>query len=128
MLSALLALAGCSSTVTMVPDKSVPFATGEIDASIEENGNGTVAIRVSHLGPPEKLDPSAKVYVVWLHAKKDKAAVQNMGVLKIDEDYEGSHTFTTTFRHFEVRITPEPAASAITPTGRDILRGAVSAD
>lgn len=121
-------LGGCGSTFAMAPDASVPFAKGEVDASFEENGNGKMVVRVDHLGEPSKLNPQATVYVVWVRPKTEKTDVkaQNMGALKVDSDYSGELEFTTTFKSFDISITPEAAADVTTPAGRDILKATVS--
>jgi hypothetical protein len=123
-----LALGGCGSTFAMAPDAAVPFAKGEVDAAFEENGNGKMTVRVEHLGEPAKLNPSATVYVVWIHPKTEKNDVkaQNVGALKVDSDYSGELEFTTTFKNFDISITPESAADVTTPSGRDVLKATVS--
>ncbi len=120
-----IAAAGCSSVVAMTPSAAVPFAQGEVDPSFEDNGNGSITLDVKHLGDPAKLSSGATVYVVWLQPKKDGASLQNMGALQVDDDFEGSLTFTTTFREFSVSITPEPAADVAKPSAKPVLTAAV---
>ncbi len=123
------ALAGCGTTFAMKPDPSVPFAVGQVDASFEKDGNGTMKVKVQHLGDPGKLNPSATTYVVWIKPHSDKQDVkpQNMGSIKVDSDESGSIQFNTTFKGFDITITPEPAPDVTTPSGRDILMASISA-
>lgn len=126
LLGLALALAGCGSTFVMTPDAMVPFAKGQIDASFVKGGNNKMALKVEHLGPPAKLNPSATVYVVWITPKgKDEAKPTNVGALKVDDDYAGELEFTTPFEAFDVSVTPEKAADIMVPEGRDILKGSV---
>jgi hypothetical protein len=122
------AATGCGTTFAMAPDASVPFAKGEVDASFEKDGNGKMTVKVEHLGEPAKLNPAATTYIVWVRPKNDKgdSKPQNMGSLKVDSDYSGSIEFTTTFKAFDITITPEPAADVTTPSGRDVLKATIT--
>ena len=81
---------------------------------------------VKHLGDPAKLDPKATVYVVWVKPQKEGAALQNMGVIEVGDDGEGEFSFTTPFRTFDVKITPEPSANVTTPSGNPVLSATIS--
>lgn len=120
------ALVGCSSAIPLAADPTVPFTQGEVDASFEDGGNGTITVHVHHLGDPAKIAPGATSYVVWILPKKDGAEPQNVGALKVDSDQEGELTFTTPFRSFTLTVTPEAATDAQKPTGRDLLKGLIS--
>jgi len=117
---------GCSSTIPLVADASVPFTEGQVDPSFKDNGNGTITVKVKHLGDPTKIASGAKGYVVWILPKKDGAEPQNVGVLKVDDDQSGELTFTTAFHAFAVMITPETAVDAMKPSGLVLLKGNVS--
>lgn len=119
-------LVGCSSSIPLAADPTVPFTQGEVDASFEEGGNGTITVHVHHLGDPAKLAPTAKSYVVWILPKKEGAEPQNVGALEVNGDQEGELTFTTPFRSFTLTVTPEAAPDAQKPTGRDVLKGVIS--
>ena len=121
-----LVLTACGTTFPLTPDASVPFASGELDASFEDNGNNSFTLRVKGLGPASKLNPAATTYVVWITPKKEGAAAQNVGALSVDDSHEGKLEFSTTVNEFGVSITPEPAADALKPSGRDVLSGQVS--
>jgi hypothetical protein len=123
-----LAAAGCGTTFAMAPDSSVPFAKGEVDASFEKDGNGKMKVHVEHLGEPAKLNPAATTYIVWVRPKTDKGDTkpQNMGALQVNSDYSGSIEFNTSFKSFDITITPEPAADVTTPSGRDVLKATIT--
>ena len=122
----ILATTACGTTFPMTPDASVPFAQGEVDGSFEDNGNGSFTIKINHLGEPAKISGGATVYVVWVKPKKEGSAPQNMGAIKPDADQQGELLFSTTFREFEVFVTPETAADALKPEGRVLLRAEIS--
>ncbi|MBL8740401.1 MAG: hypothetical protein JNK04_04885 [Myxococcales bacterium] len=117
---------GCSQTVILTPDASVPFAHGELDPSFEDNGNGEMTLRVEHLGEPNKLSSNATVYVVWVQPKAEDAPIQNVGVLSVDDSYAGELTFKTSFQSFVVSVTPEAAATVTKPEGKAVLTGTVA--
>ena len=128
---ALFALPACGgATSAMVPDREAVFAKGEVSVnSVSDDGNGSYVVKVDHLGDPAKLNSSATVYVVWVMPKgKEDANIQNMGAIKVDSDYSGEHAFNTTFKAFEVTITPEPSADVTKPSGRDVLKTNVAVD
>lgn len=119
-------LCGCSSTVALTPASSVPFAVGEIDPSFEDNGNGSMRVRIEHVGDPAKLASEATTYVIWIKPDADDAKWQNVGALKVDDDYSGEHTFQTTFPEFAVQLTAEPAADVLEPGDPVVLSGSVA--
>jgi hypothetical protein len=121
-----LALTACGTTFPLTPDAAVPFASGEVDASFEDNGNNQFTLAVKGLGPASKLNPAATTYVVWVTPKKQGASAQNVGALSVDDGHEGKLEFSTTVNEFSLSITPEPAADALKPSGRDVLSGQVS--
>mgnify|MGYP000990270750 CR=1 FL=1 len=124
-----LSLVACGSPVfVLTPDSTVRFAKGEVRADVASDGNATLEVSVEHLGDPGKLDPSATTYVVWIQQKSDDAPLQNMGALKVDDSYSGTHTFKTTFKEFDLSITPEADANAGKPTGITVLKTTIDLD
>lgn len=121
-----LALAGCGSSFAMTPDSGVPFATGTIDASFEENGNNEFTMKVAGLGPPSKLVPGATTYIVWLTPKKEGATAQNIGALTVEDDGKGELEFKSTVNAFSIVVTAEAAADVLKPTGREVLKASVA--
>lgn len=126
-----LLLSACGgATFAMVPAQEVVFAKGQVDVvSVSDAGNGTFKVLVDHLGDPAKLNPSATVYVVWVMPKgKEDATIQNMGAIKVDDEFTGDLEFNSSFKAFEVTVTPEASADLAKPTGRDVLKTNVAID
>lgn len=118
---------GCKETTfAMAPDASLPFVQGQVTATLSDDGNGSYTVSVEHLGDPGKLNPLAKTYVVWIVPRTEDKPIQNVGALRVDSRYSGSYTFTSTFREFDISITPEERADITKPTGRDVLKATVS--
>ncbi len=117
---------GCGSSFPLMPDASVPFSQGVVEPSFKDNGNGSIVVKVKHLGDPGKIASGAKSYVVWIVPNKENAEPQNVGALKVNSDQEGELNFSTTFRTFSIMITPESAVDVTKPSGNAVLKGNVS--
>ena len=111
LLALALGLAGCGAgPIKLVSSPNAPAASGELTTEEGENGNLKLAIEVKHLAAPEKVQPGAKVYVVWVEAAG--AAPQNVGALRLDEDHTGRLDTTTPHRRFNLAITAEEEPTA----------------
>jgi hypothetical protein len=101
----------------------VPSATGKVDVDKDKNGNHVLKVRVYHLVDPEKLTPPRNGYVVWMQPKgKDP---ENLGMLKVNKDLEGSLEATTPYKNFTVFVTAEENPKPDSPSGDEILRGEI---
>jgi len=87
---------------------------GTVQATLGDNGNTSVEVRVKHLSPAPKVAADASVYVVWIRPRN--AEIQNVGALQIDDDLIGKLKTTTPHRAFTLTITPEPSARMALPT------------
>lgn len=97
---------------------------GTVQATLGDNGNTNVEIRVKHLSPPAKVEADASVYVVWI--RPHNAEIQNVGALQLDEDLIGKLNTTTPHRAFTLSITPEPSARMALPTHRAVFTSEVN--
>jgi hypothetical protein len=59
---------------------------------------------------------------------KEDATIQNMGAIKVDDEFTGYLEFNSSFKAFEVTVTPEASADLAKPTGRDVLKTNVALD
>jgi hypothetical protein len=120
-----LALAGCASApIPLVNSPIVPAASGEITTTEEGNNhNLRLEIEVKHLAPPEKVEPGATVYVVWVEVAG--ATPQNVGSLRVDDDLAGKLDTTTPFHRFNLAITAEREPAAVLQRGARVLSATV---
>src|SRR5687767_12997860 len=109
--------------LTTSPD--IPAAQGSVKVSTTENGNTKIDLSVQHLAPPERVNPGATVYVVWVRGSEPGAAQQSLGALRIDDELRGSMTAVTPLRSFDLYITAEPSPLGAAPTGKTLLNTAV---
>ncbi|RZA06517.1 MAG: hypothetical protein EOP11_10185 [Proteobacteria bacterium] len=128
-----IALSSCASLgigggpkQVMNVDPSVPAAHGEVQAKESDNGNTEVRLKVEHLARPEALGSEAKTYVVWVQDSATGEHVQNLGALKVNDSLKGSIRALTPLKRFDIFVTPEPLATAESPSGERVLWSTVS--
>jgi hypothetical protein len=119
-----LALVGCGPTpIKLANSPLTPAASGQITTEESGNGNLRLKIEVKHLAPPEKVDPGARIYVVWV--EKAGAPPQNVGALEVDADLTGRLDTVTPFHHFNLMITAEEGPATMSPGGPRVLAASV---
>jgi len=111
---------GGSQTTTLTAADSAPAAQGTAKASIGDNGNTTLDVEVKHLAPPDRISKDAKFYVVWAKPS-DGGAIQNLGMLRVDNDRKGDLTTKTALRDFTVLVTPESSGSVSRPSEASVM-------
>jgi len=102
---------------------NVPASEGTVKATLGDNGNTNLALRVKHLAPPFKLQADATVYVVWLQQQDQPK--QNIGALTLNKNLEGSLDIVTPFRRFSITVTPEPGGQVDQPSHEAVFTASV---
>lgn len=120
MFFGLSCLAGASD-VRLTADPSVPGATGKAHLSKEKNGNLKLKLEVHHLAKPGALTPSRQNYVVWTQVRGKEP--QNQGVLKVNDNLQGTFEDTISNGDFEVFITAEDNPKVDVPSELRLLKG-----
>lgn len=100
-----------------------PAAQGKVDYHHDRNGNTSMELKVEHLAAPSNLQPVKQVYVVWVQAPGKPP--ENQGVLRVNEDLEGSIKLITPYKSFDVFVTAEDSPSVTQPSTMEMLRGSV---
>jgi len=95
-------------------------AEGRARFSITKNDNTHLVLKFKNLGLPEELTPPSVSYVVWVRADK-RSPAQNIGALKINNDFTGELDAETPLHSFEVFITVESSGQIQKPTGEHLL-------
>jgi hypothetical protein len=75
------------------------------------------------LAAPERLTPAKNSYVVWI--RSNDGQTQNAGVLRVNNNLEGSFTTTTPIKAFDVVITAEDSPSVSQPSGPEVMHGSI---
>ena len=97
-------------------------ASGTVKISSLDNHNQTVSVDVKNLAKPEKAQPGATVYVLWLQPLEMVGAPpQNIGAFNVDKNFSAELSSATTHNKFELFVTAEPNGEAIGPSGKRLL-------
>jgi hypothetical protein len=100
-----------------------PAAEGKVVTGTDRNGNTDVEIAVRHLAEPQKLSPAKQGYLVWIQAHGKQPELQ--GVLRVNENLEGTLKTSTPYKVFDVLITAEDNLRPDSPSELVVLRGTV---
>ena len=124
---------GCStirswetSPTSMTSASDVPEGEGTVKATLGDNGNTNLYVRVKHLAPAYKVHPDATVYIVWI--QRPGEPIQNIGALTLTNNLEGSLNTETPYRRFSILITPEPNRQVEQPTHEPVFKSEVNRD
>lgn len=101
----------------------MPAGQGTVTAAKSENQNTALTIRVKHLAPAMRISDEARVYVVWV--EPPNGAPQNVGILTVDSELDGTLTTLTPHRRFRVFVTPEPTGQVTEPSGQEVFTSEV---
>jgi hypothetical protein len=100
-----------------------PAATGKVTTDNDRNGNTSVDVQVKYMAMPQALTPAKNAYLVWVQPRgKDP---ELLGVLRVNDDREGSLKATTPYKDFDIFITAEDNPKPDTPGSMVILKGTV---
>lgn len=110
---------GGKSEQTMKSSSKNPAAEGTVTATLGDNGNTVLSVRVKHLAPPSKMVSDATVYVVWI--QPGDADIQNVGAMTLDDDLEGRLDTVTPHKRFKLTVTPEPGPRGSQPTNEPVF-------
>lgn len=100
-----------------------PGAEGKVITNVDRNGNTEVEVQVKHLANAGKLTPAKQAYVVWVQGRgKDP---EPLGILRVNENLEGSVKATTTYKTFDIFLTAENNMQPDAPSSMVVRRGSV---
>jgi anti-sigma-K factor RskA len=116
-------VAAWAGEIPLVASSIVPAASGKVSYEHDRNGNLTLHIETKNLANPERLTPAKNAYVVWIQPRDGQP--QNAGVLKVNEDLNGSFKTTTASKAFDIKVTAEDNPTVSQPTGPEIFHGGV---
>jgi hypothetical protein len=81
---------------------------------------------VNYLAPPQRMAKDGAVYLVWATATSHAGSKsQNIGALKVGEGRSGTLNTTTPLTDFDLRITPESAATVAAHNADSVMSGHV---
>jgi hypothetical protein len=119
----LLTVAGWGREDRLANTGLTPAAMGKVTTDNDRNGNTGVEVEVKHMASPESLTPSRISYVVWIQPRgKDP---EMLGLLRVNQELEGSLRATTPYKNFDIFITAEENPKPSAPSSMVILKGTV---
>lgn len=107
----------------MLPTSSAPAAQGTVKATLGDNGNTKLSIRVKHLAHPQKVASDTTIYLVWIQPLD--GVIQNIGVLALNDKLEGSLDTMTPHRQFQLTVTPESSTQLAQPAHEPVFSTSV---
>ncbi|HEY1086693.1 MAG TPA: hypothetical protein VGE37_03325 [Archangium sp.] len=109
--------------VPMQGTSTTPAGEGTVSAMKSEDGNTALRVKVKHLAPANKVDEEANVYVVWV--EPTNGTPQNVGILSVNNEREGTLNTLTPHSSFRVIITPERSGQVSEPSGDELFTSTV---
>lgn len=113
-------LAGCAAYTEFPVSNAAPAATIKVKEKKDKNENTVVSVTANNLASAERLNPSKKVYVVWITTPNN--GVKNLGQLMHENAKKASLEATTAFEPVEVFITAEDRGNISYPSDFEISR------
>ena len=96
---------------------------GKVITDNDRNGNTGVNVEVKHMAAPQSLTPAKTTYVVWIQPRGKDPEV--LGLLRVNDELEGSLRAATTYKDFDIFITAEDSVKPSSPSSMVVLKGAV---
>ncbi|MCA9715680.1 MAG: hypothetical protein H6713_19215 [Myxococcales bacterium] len=117
--------AGCTNRYTIPAGAPTYAADAKVAVSVNKTGVRQVRIKVVHLAPLKRIDPTYSAYVVWFSVPGQ--GITRAGSLSYSEKWRtGKLLATTPHPKFELIITIEQNASTQQPSDKVIARRVVS--
>lgn len=123
VLGLVVVLAGCGPSTETIKVSGTP-ASPATDGSVTvdprpEFGNGTLKIELKFVTPPERLSPSARVFVVWA---KHGTSAENLGTLDYNAtDRDARFESSVVSGPFVLLVTAETNGRATVPSSFELL-------
>ena len=102
----------------------VPAAQGTVKVRTDKDKGYNIDISIFHLAGPQRLQPAAKTYIVWMDTERN--GTKNLGEMQSKDGFlsstlkAGLKTITP-FRPTRIFITAEDVAAISNPHGQQVL-------
>ncbi len=102
----------------------VPAAQGTVKVSNDKDKGYNIDISVLHLSGPQRLQPAAKTYIVWMDTERN--GTKNTGEMQSKDGFlsstlNASMKTITPFKPTRIFITAEDMAAISNPHGQQVL-------
>jgi len=102
----------------------VPAAQGTVKVSKNKDKGYNIDIDILHLAGPQRLQPAAKTYIVWMDTERN--SIKNLGEIHSEDGFlsktlKASLKTTSPFKPTRIFITAEDVAAISNPHGQQVL-------
>ena len=102
----------------------VPAAQGTVKVRTDKDKGYNIDISIFHLAGPQRLQPAAKTYIVWMDTERN--GTKNLGEMQSKDKFlsntlKADLKITTPFRPTRIFITAEDVAAISNPAGQQVL-------
>jgi len=102
----------------------VPAAEGTVKVSTNKDKGYNVDINIFHLAGPQRLQPTARTYIVWMDTEQN--STKNLGEMQSKDGFlsntlKASLKTTTPFKPTRIFVTAEDVAAVSNPHGQQVL-------
>lgn len=122
MTGMVLLIASCATTADFPVSDVLPAADITLKVKEDKNENFRISVKASNLASPDRLNPPANYYVVWVDTYD---GYKNVGQLKNKNAKKAELETLSPFEFKEVVITAEQSGDAAFPEGLVISRTTV---
>lgn len=114
----------CAKKISFLTSAVVPAARGTVKVTRDQNKNYVIELELLNLSEVERLNPSRKVYVVWMVSDKDMTV--NLGQVistarGVAQKLKVNFKTTSAFKPTKIFITAEEDASVQYPYGETVM-------
>ena len=121
LLTCVLVATCAASTHPLGTSPQIPAAEGKANIRHASNGNTEIKLEVKHLAPPERIDPTTSVFVVWVRGLEAGALPQNLGALRTNKNLSGKLKSVTSLREFDLFLTCEGTQTVVAPSTVELM-------
>ena len=119
-----LVVNSCATKAVFVNSAVVPAAEGSIKVKADKNKNYNIKVQLRNLAEPSRLQPSKKMYVVWMMSNDN--VTKNIGQVVsstgfLSKSLQGSFETVSTLKPVKIFITAEDNANAEYPDSQVVL-------
>ena len=119
-----LLLDSCAKKITFANSSVVPAAEGLVKIKKDKNKNYHIELSVMRLAEPDRLFPSAHLYLVWMET--EGYGTKNIGRLKtsrslFSKSLKSSLNTVSSFKPIKIFITAEDDGNIQYPGGQTVL-------
>lgn len=120
----IVSFSSCATKISFLTSSVVPAAKGFVKVKKDKNANYFIAVNISNLAEPTRLEPTKNTYVVWMEGNDNET--KNLGQIKsssaiLSNELKSSFETVSPVKPKKIFITGENDASIQYPNYSDIV-------